>query len=151
MTNDEVIAQGLRIRDEIAAIKKRHTEELLPFVNALAAAEQYLFVQMVQSKQLNIKTAKGTAYQAEKIETTIGDRDALIGWVLEPIDTYERVYVGDEIRQRLAVFTNHIAKEHVKDLMDAGSTVGPDGQKIIGPPPPGVKVDRSLVCHIRKP
>ena len=127
MTNDEIIARGLAIRDEIAAIKERHKAELLDYENGLAAIENYLLGEMVKSKQLNIKTAKGTAFQSEQMRVSMEDRDALLQLAIEE---------GD-----YGFFTNHVAKDHVKEYMDAHE----------GLAPPGVKVERFTVCHIRKP
>lgn len=127
MTNDEVIAQGLKIRDEIAAIKKRHLEELLPYEQGLSAVENYLLTQMFERKETSIKTKFGTAFQSEQIRVSMEDRNSLLQHAEE---------TGD-----YGFFTNHVAKEHVKAFMDDHE----------GAPPPGVKVDRFIACHIRKP
>src|SRR6185312_10990937 len=127
MTNDEIISRGLAIRDEIAAIKERHKAELLDYENGLQAIENYLLGEMLRSKQLNIKTAKGTAFQSEQLRVSMEDRDALLQHAIEE---------GD-----YGYFTNHVAKDHVKEYMDAHE----------GLAPPGVKVERFTVCHIRKP
>jgi len=86
LTNDEIIARGLAIRDEIAAIKERHKAELLDYENGLAAIENYLLGEMVKSKQLNIKTAKGTAFQSEQMRVSMEDRDALLQLAIEEAD-----------------------------------------------------------------
>ena len=127
MTNDEVIAQGLRIRDEIVAIKKRHVKELLPYENGLSSIENYLLAQMLGRKETNIKAKTGTAFQSEQIRVSMEDRDNLLAHAME---------TGD-----YGFFTNHVAKEHVKEYMDQHE----------GLPPPGVKVDRFIAVHIRKP
>lgn len=127
MTNDEVIAQGLKIRDEIAAIKARQAAELLPYENGLAAIENYLLAQMFARKETSVKTKFGTAFQSEQIRVSMEDRDSLL---------HHAVETGD-----YGFFTNHVAKEHVKAYMDDHH----------GLPPPGVKVDRFIACHIRKP
>ena len=127
MTNDEVIAQGLKIRDEITAIKKRQVEELLPYENGLQAIENYLLAQMYERKETSIKTKFGTAFQSEQIRVSMEDRDELL--------------VHAHKWNDFGFFTNHVAKEHVKEYMETHE----------GLPPPGVKVDRFIACHIRKP
>lgn len=127
MTNDEVIARALKIRDEISAIKKRHVEELVPYENGLQAIEHYLLGEMLKRKETSVKTKYGTAFQSEQIRVSMEDRDALLR---------HAIGAGD-----FGFFTNHVAKEHVKAFMDDHE----------GAPPPGVKVDRFIACHIRKP
>lgn len=145
MTNDQVIAQGLAIRDEIAALKKRHTEELLPYENGLEAIESYLLKTMQERNEKSIKTDKGTAFQSEQMRVSMEDRNTLIDYVLAPLKDANDlranglVYDIEETEKRLAFFTNHIAKEHVKEFIDVNGTN-----------PPGVKVDRFIACHIRK-
>lgn len=145
MTNDEVIARGLAIREEIAAMKKRHTEELLPYEQGLEAIENYLLKQMQERNETNIKTKFGTAFQSEQMRVSMADRGELVAHVLDPL--YEAndaranglLPVIAEIETRLQFFTNHVAKEHVKTFIDT-----------TGQNPPGIKVDRFTACHIRK-
>jgi len=142
VTNDEIIARGLAIRNEIAAIKERHKAELLDYENGLQAIENYLLGEMLRSKQLNIKTAKGTAFQSEQLRVSMDERDLLLSFVFEPLTNSEDYWeVKEELRSRMGFFTNHVAKDHVKEYMDANQ----------GLAPPGVKVERFTVCHIRKP
>lgn len=127
MTNDDIIARGLAIRAEITVIKARHTAELIEYETALETIENYLLDAMIQRRETNIKTSKGTAYQAESLRVSMEDRDALLTHAIEE---------GD-----YGFFTNHVAKEHVKEYMETHQ----------GLAPPGVKVERSVVCHLRKP
>lgn len=124
-TTEDVIAQGLALREEIAAMKKRHAEELLPYEQGMETCENYLLKVMQDRGEKNIKTSAGTAFQSEQMRVSMEDRDALIKYT---------VLTGD-----WGFWANHVAKEHVKEYRDKK-----------GVNPPGVKVDRFTACHIRK-
>jgi hypothetical protein len=125
VTNDDIIARGLAIRDEISAIKKRHTAELLEYEQALEAIENYLLKVMQERGEKQIKTNAGTAFQSHQIRVSMADREALQKYT---------VLTGD-----WGFWTNHVAKEHVKEYRDAK-----------GVNPPGVEVTTFVQCNIRK-
>ena len=124
-TTEDVIRQGIALRDEIAAMKKRHTEELLPYEEGLEACENWLLKTMENRGEKNIKTNAGTAFQSTQLRVSMEDREALMKYT---------VITGD-----WGFWTNHVAKEHVKEYRDTK-----------GVNPPGVKVERTIVCNIRK-
>ena len=125
MNTEDVIGWALATREEIAAMKKRHTEELIEPERKLALCENWLLKTMQDRGEKNIKTDRGTAFQSEQIRVSMEDREALKKYT---------VLTGD-----WEFWTNHVAKEHVKEYRDAK-----------GVNPPGVKVDRFIACHIRK-
>lgn len=106
MKISDKVAAYIDMRNTISAMKKEFkdaeevikTEMLKLEVDILAAAEQM----GVDS----FKTPNGTAYQTLKKYTALEDRESLINYVKESDD--------------YAVFTNHISKNHILELMDDG-------------------------------
>src|ERR1700733_4133463 len=95
-TTEQIIERGLWIRDEIAAMKKRHTEELIPYEKGLEVCENWLLKVMQERGEKNIKTDKGTAFQSMQHRVKMGNRDDLIKYT---------VLTGD-----WGCWTNHVAK-----------------------------------------
>ena len=161
VTNDQIIERALLLRDEIAARKKAFTVEITEYENALEACENYLLRVMQDRNEDNIKTSKGTAFKSKQMRVTMADREMLIrDFVLEPILHFEAIPEESsgresddfwsansdlsstitEIIHRLSIFTNHVAKEVVKEIIESEGRV-----------PPGIDVQQFIACHIRKP
>ncbi len=106
MKISEKVGLYISMRNDIAVLKSEFkeaesvikTEMLKLEVDILAAADEM----GVES----FKTENGTAYQVVKKYTAIFDREMLIKYVKESDD--------------FAVFTNHISKNHILELMDDG-------------------------------
>jgi hypothetical protein len=126
VTNDQVIERALALRDHIATAKKQFAVEILEYENALTACENYLLKVMQDRNEDNIKTSKGTAFKSKQMRVSMADRDAVIEYVIA--------------HNRFDIFTNHVAKEVVKEIIEAE-----------GRAPPGIDVQSFIACHIRKP
>lgn len=148
-TDDEVIRRALEIRDSIIPeMKKRHKEELAPFEQSLTDLEDYLLSVMNARGNENIKTESGTAFKSHQIRTTMGDRERLSFFLLERffhVLNIENVNLADFVNAAnrsniFEYFTNHIAKEQVKEYME----------KYQNTAPPGIDIERYTNCNIRK-
>jgi hypothetical protein len=133
----EIIEYGWKTRDTVAAIKKQHAQEVAVYEAALESCENRLHAIMLERGEKNIRTEKGTAYLSDQIRVSMINRDALVEYVY---------HTGD-----FSFFTNHVAKDAVKAYMDQNSVVTAEGNRVDGPPPPGVEVETFVACHIRKP
>lgn len=103
MAIDTLVAEYVRLRDE------RHV--LATQDKALKAQMTQLEVQMLDiSNELGVnsfKTDYGTVFKTTKTYASVTDREALERYAIENND--------------LGVFTNHVSKTHIVELLEAGT------------------------------
>src|SRR5271166_1134751 len=124
----EIRSQRKKEFDAAEAIDK-NKEDLL---------ESYLLTTMNERGEEQIKTEAGTAYKSPQMRVTMTDRSAVILFVvkhlLENVDSEMlTLYPDDALKYASAafdLFTNHVNKEAVKELITAGE------------PPPGISIDQ---------
>jgi hypothetical protein len=159
-TNGQIIERALELRDYIREREKAFKSEMSEYENALEGLENYLLkVMQDRGGEKQIKTDAGTAFQSMQMRVSMANRDHLIeytvmssiGSLLKEISTLvpelEEIPVSiqlslakDAINQMdFGFWTNHIAKDHVKEYRDEK-----------GVDPPGVEVTQFIACHIRK-
>lgn len=125
-TDDELISRALEIRDDIDTMKKSHGEELEPYESALQDIENVLLARMVERQAKSIGTVHGTAYQSHQLRIKVTDRIAFQSFILEH-GLYD-------------FWTNHVAKEPVKQYIEEHNGVVPDG----------LETTTFTQCNIRK-
>ena len=106
MNISEKVEKYIQLRNKIAVKKK----EFMEFEKSLKEEMSILEMDILEvSQDLGVesfKTSSGTAYQVIKKYVTVGDRTKLEDYVKD---------TGD-----YSIFTNHVAKNHLIDLMDDG-------------------------------
>lgn len=124
-TPAQIIEKYLEIREvkraEKAAFVLRETE----LNNMLEAMENHLLGVMNERGEKNIKTDKGTAFQAPQVRVQVVDREALISHV--------------KATQNFDFFTNAVSKDTVIAYTEATKTA-----------PPGVEISNSIIVNVRK-
>ena len=124
-TPEQCIERYLALRE---AKKTRETAlkaELQQYDDALEAIENHLLGVMIERKEVQIKTAHGTAFQSPQIRAKLVDRTALVDYVKR---------TGD-----FNLFTNAVAKEAVVTYAEEHSAS-----------PPGVEITRFTAVNVRK-
>ena len=114
----------LGVREEEREDKKEFDSRSAARKAKMDILETYLLGTMNQRHEEQIKTSAGTAYRSPQMRVTMEDRQAVIDFVI--------------LHNSFDLFTNHVNKEAVKELLDAGTV------------PPGIKIDRFVQCNIRK-
>lgn len=123
--NNLVIAY-LNLRDKLNIITKEYGETKKRFNKDMEDIQSVL---LKLSNELGVKsfpTDSGIAYKTTKTYTQVGDREKVDKYVLETGDT--------------GVFTNHLAKTHILELMDEGINISSIG----------INYDSEQVINIRK-
>ena len=124
-TPEQCIERYLALREAKKARETALKAELQQYDNALEAIENHLLGVMIERKEVQIKTAHGTAFQSPQIRAKLVDRTALVDYVKR---------TGD-----FNLFTNAVAKEAVVTYAEEHSA-----------PPPGVEITRFTAVNVRK-
>ena len=124
-TPEQCIEQYVRLRGAKEAREKALKAELQQYSDALEAIENYLLSVMLERKEVQIKTAHGTAFQSPQMRAKLVDRQALVDYVKR---------TGD-----FGLFTNAVAKEAVVEYTEANKA-----------PPPGVEITRFVQVNVRR-
>jgi len=77
------IKQCIELRDKIKAIKKKHTEELKPYIEVQDQLEGMLLSWLNSMNSKNVATEHGTAYITTRNSATVADMEAFWAFVQE--------------------------------------------------------------------
>ena len=124
-TPEQCIERYMLLRAAKDAREKALKAELAQYADALEAIENYLLQVMLDRKEVQIKTAHGTAFQSPQLRAKLVDRQALVDYVKR---------TGD-----FNLFTNAVAKDAVVEYTEAHKA-----------PPPGVEITRFVAVNVRK-
>lgn len=122
---DKVIEKYIQIRDEIDAIKKRHTEELAGHVANKEKLEVWLQNHLNTQGLQSLKSEVGTAFVKEVTSATVEDR---------------------------AAFFDYAINQGHTELLDArcSKTVVDEFVEATGSPPPGVNYSKAQIVQVRR-
>jgi hypothetical protein len=124
-TPEQCIERYLKLRNAKAEREAKAEAEIKEYDDAMEAIENYLLSVMLERKEVQIKTAHGTAFQSPQMRAKLVDRAALVDYVKR---------TGD-----FNLFTNAVAKEAVTAYAEANKA-----------PPPGVEITRFVAVNVRK-
>ena len=124
-TPERCIARYIELRDAKKAHEVAMKARIAEFDGALEAIENHLLAVMLERKEVQIKTANGTAFQSLQIRAKLVDREALV-------DHTKRT--GD-----FGLWSNAVAKDAVVEYATTNNA-----------PPPGVEITRFIQVNIRK-
>lgn len=122
---DEAVAEYRSVRDQVAAIKKRHTEELEPFKETLEQLGSKLLDALNAAGTNSMRTDAGTAYKSTKVTYSIDDPVAFRAWV--------------EREGKPEFYENRVSQEVVKSFVNDGAVI-----------PPGLKVSSFTTVNVCK-
>ena len=80
-TPEQCIEQYVRLRGAKEAREKALKAEIAEYTAGLEAIENYLLSVMLERKEVQIKTAHGTAFQSPQMRAKLVDRQALVDYV----------------------------------------------------------------------
>ena len=83
MRTDELIGKYIRLRDKKAQMKKEFEAQVAPLDAALRKVEAILLKSFDELGVESMRTEEGTAYAATRSSTSVADRDAFFGWVIQ--------------------------------------------------------------------
>lgn len=83
ITDEQVIAKYLELRDRKTAIENKHKLELMPFNDALKKFENYMGEQLTARGKNNVSTAAGTAYKKEVFLCEPTDLNTFINFAID--------------------------------------------------------------------
>ena len=124
-TPEQCVEQYMKLRRAKEAREEALKAELAQYNDAMETIENHLLQVMLDRKEVQIKTAHGTAFQSPQMRAKLVDRQALVDYVKR---------TGD-----FNLFTNAVAKEAVVEYTEAHKA-----------PPPGVEITRFVAINIRK-
>ena len=83
MTPDQLIEKYIKLRNRVAEIKDRHTEELRPFTAVMQQIESTLLRHLAETDLNAVKGDAGTAYRQVATSVTVADWDRALAYVRE--------------------------------------------------------------------
>jgi hypothetical protein len=124
MTPAKLIEKYLKLRNRVADIKQRHTDELKPYTEVMAKIEATLLNHLTTTSLDSIKSDEGTAYRQTVTSVTVTDWNQALRYVRE--------------REAWDLLEARVAK-------GAALTMIEESQQ----PIPGVKISQTLVLRVR--
>lgn len=120
----QLIDKYVKLRNKIAELKKKHTEELAPYTDVMGKIENILLEHLTTLDLNSIKCEDGTAYRQTVTSVTVSDWDQALSYVREN-------EAWDLLEARIA--------------KNAALTTIEENQQ----PIPGVKISQALVLRVR--
>jgi hypothetical protein len=126
-SDGDVINRYVALRAERKQIEERHKAELEPTLKAMETIENYILGRLNETNAQSIKSADGAiAYKSTTMSVRTDDSTLLMNYVRDT--------------NQFGLLTAAVAKDALKDLMDANG----------GHPPPGVSVAFITKVNFRK-
>lgn len=124
MTPDQLIEKYIKLRNRVAEIKDRHTEELRPFTTVMQQIENTLLQHLADTNLNAVKGDAGTAYQQVATSVTVADWAQTLSYVREH-DAWD-------------LLEARVAKQAALTMIEESQS-----------PIPGVKISQVLVLRVR--
>lgn len=121
-----LIAKHGELKTAIAEIQDRFDAELKPYTQAMETINQALLVELQNQGLQNFKCDDGTAYLSTIMSAKVADRGQFLGFLIE-----NRAWDMLDARP---------LKDPVKNWLDENN----------GTPPPGVTVEFTTKCNVRR-
>lgn len=124
-TMDTVIQAYLTLRAQKEKMVARQKEEVAPLNQQIQQCAAWLHQQLLSQGQTNARTASGSCFLQTDTAAVVEDWDLLLSWV--------------RVNNLFEFLEQRVSKSVVTDYIESTNTT-----------PPGVKVTRSVSCHVRK-
>jgi hypothetical protein len=125
MAPDQMVAKFVALRDKIAEMKKRHTDELAPYNLAMGTLEAWLLDVLNTNHATSMRFDAGTPYTTTRTSVKVDEWSTVLGFIRE-----------HEAWELLEARVNKTALEAI--IGDTGTNI------------PGVSVSRELVLNVRR-
>lgn len=123
---DKLLGAYIALRDKRDAIKKKQSEELRPYTEALGKAEAK-FLQYMNESQINsIGADSGTAYRASRVRAKVEDWSVALPFIIE--------------NELWSMLTSSVSKEAVEGFMESNN----------GALPPGITTNTEHYVNVRR-
>lgn len=130
------VDQFVRLRDKITELKKKHKEELKPYIETQAQLSGIILQLLSDTGAESVRTDSGTAYKTLDRSATIADRSAFWDFVRE-----------NEAWELLDYKANKVAvADYIADKIEAAK----DDPSVIPAPPPGVNYNETWEIGVRR-
>ena len=121
-----LIAKHGELKMAIAEIQDRFDAELKPYMDAMGTINQALLVELQNQGLQNFKCDDGTAYLSSIMGVKVADREQFLGFLIEN-RAWDMLDAG-------------ALKKPVRDWLDENN----------GTPPPGITVEFTTKCNVRR-
>lgn len=127
MTDEEIVAAYIKIRDKKATLISRHKAELTPYHQHMQKLEEAMGARLRERGADSTKTDSGTAFfKTVSDRAKVIDRDAFIAYVRE--------------NEAWDLITNHVSSDAVTNIVELTKS-----------PPPGVDLgEQTIVVQFRR-
>lgn len=125
-TLDQLVGNYVAIRDQVRAMKERHSNELAPYEQALAGLENYFLTMLNDTGQNSMAGPSGTFYRTVDTEVKIDDWAATLTYIVQTGAWH--------------LLSKRISKAVIADLIKSGA-----------PLPPGVSAQQSYSVNVNRP
>ena len=82
ITDLQLIAQYVKLRDHVAKATKDFTESVKPYKGGMETIETALMARLIQRGADNTKTEAGTAYKVEHLNVKVVDREKFLEYAM---------------------------------------------------------------------
>lgn len=128
--------QYIQLRDKIKAIKKKHSEELAPYTEALEKLNGLLLQHLDAVGADNVGTAAGTVYRTLDDSASIADKNAFWTWVVT-----QGAWDMLDYKANVKAVRDHIAEQ---------AELAKNNPGIVPAPPPGVNYTQMYKVGVRR-
>lgn len=122
---DEIVAKYLELRDKKKVYKDEYDAKVAELDTAMDRIEAYMLKQMGEQGLENLPTSAGTAYKSIRTSATVADWDSFLNFV--------------KSNEAWSMLERRAAKAAVDEFVTANGDL-----------PPGININRAVVCNIRR-
>lgn len=126
LTTEKAIEKFIILRDQVAAIKKRQSQELAPFTGAMDILEAWLLSDLEAANVEAMRASTGTVYKSIRTSATVKEWSKTL--------TYIRENLAWELLEA------RVSKLAVEAILEETKQ-----------PIPGVQLTREVLVNVRKP
>lgn len=125
MTADQAVSRYIRMRDKIAEVKKRQSNEMAPYTDALKQLESVLLLTLQNNKAESMRVEEGTFFRTVSTSARVSDWRATLAFIRE--------------REAWELLEARVSKLAVEAIMQDTNE-----------PVPGVEVAREMRINVRR-
>ncbi len=167
-TDQEVVAAYMHVREARSKATAEYERKDAEMKDVLSQFDMELLRRLDSRGNTGIRTNYGdrdvSVYKTEDIKPSAENWPEIYAWVLEDVvsDCLMRAQVPKKYREpvlealktshaeRFEIFEKRLKKGTVQEHMEAGATFDDEtGHKVLGAPPPGVRVLREYKAQVR--
>lgn len=164
VSDDLIVKTYLKIRKARADASSEAAKVDSGFKSQLETLEQELLRRMRERNNTGFRTEYGSVFREMDFKPSAENWDEVYHWIVDEVvdKALERTGLAPSVKdnvkyafkmvqpERFEILEKRLKKTTIGDYMEAHHTIDDEtGEKLLGAPPPGVKVLREYVARVR--